>query len=1018
MHENSSKQTASIFAQAEEIAAQRHIPSATYRLQFRPDFTFRDAQALVPYLHNLGTGDCYASPLLNPRSGSSHGYDICDHSQFNPALGGAEDFEAFSTELRKRNMGLILDVVPNHMGIGDAGNAWWMDVLENGPSSVYATYFDIDWHPVKIELHDKVLLPMLEDQYGRVLENGKFRLAHENGAFFIYYCDVKLPVAPRTYSSILKHQLGTLVQALGEENEHVRELQSILTALSYLPERTESEPEKVAERNREKEIIKGRIAALYRACAYVRAAIDMAVQTFNGTVGDARSFDLLDRLIDEQAYRPAFWRVAAEEINYRRFFDINELAAIHMELPEVFEASHRLILRLLTEGKATGMRIDHPDGLWNPQRYFQLLQESYLLHKLEHRLGSDYSRDELNEAASAWLLRRTGLDGASAPWWPLYVVAEKILSPGENLPDAWPVSGTTGYDFLNAVNGLFVDIRRGKAFDGIYGRFVGEDVSFSGLTNSKKKMIMLVSMVSEINALGHQLERIAEKNRLYRDFTLNSLTFAIREVIAALPVYRTYITGPDNVGQQDQSYIEAAVAEAKKRNPRTAGAIFDFIRDSLLLRNLESFSEIDQKALVDLVMKFQQITGPVTAKGVEDTTFYTYNRLVSLNEVGGHPERFGVSVAEFHRQNAERQRHWPHAMLATSTHDTKRSEDVRARIDVLSEIPDEWKSALIRWSRMNHPKKVMVEGENAPDRNDEYLLYQTLLGTWPDGPLPPEEFASFRERIAAYMHKATKEAKVHTSWVNPNEQYDRAVQDFVQRLLPDKSDDPFIDDLLALQRRVAYYGRYNALSQTLLKLASPGVPDIYQGTELWDYSLVDPDNRRPVDYPRRQSLLADLQRSLHRDRDGRLRLKLARELVNTIEDGRIKLYLIYIALNYRREHHDLLSEGRYIPLSVRGEARDHVCSFARALGEKAVLVVAPRLVVGLTAGIEQPPLGQKVWKGTRLALPHDQIGWRYRNLFTGEHLSVDDLDKVAGAPGLPMASVCSHFPLALLERIA
>ncbi|MBI4318460.1 MAG: malto-oligosyltrehalose synthase [Chloroflexi bacterium] len=995
---------------AAEISGQKRVPSAIYRLQFSPGFTFRDARFLVPYLHELGISDCYASPLLKPCSGSSHGYDICDHSRFNPALGGPDDFEAFSAELRERNMGLVLDVVPNHMGIGDTSNIWWMDVLENGPSSVYSCYFDIDWRPVKAELHNKVLLPTLDDQYGRVLESGKFRLAHEDGAFFIHYHNVKLPVAPRTYSRILTHQLGTLVQALGEENEHVRELRSILTALSYLPLQTESDPERIAERNREKEVIKARIAAVYRASAYVRAAIDMAVQSFNGTVGDARSFDLLDKLIDEQAYRPAFWRVAAEEINYRRFFDINELAAIHMELPEVFEASHRLVLRLLTEGKATGLRIDHPDGLWNPRLYFHLLQESYLLHKLQDRLGQEYSRNELEEATSAWFQQSTGDNRSSALHWPLYVVVEKILSSGELLAEDWPVCGTTGYDFLNAVNGLFVDTRNGKAFDSIYGRFVGEEVSFSSLTNSTKKMIMLVSMVSEINALGHQLERIAEKNRLYRDFTLNSLTFAIREVIAALPVYRTYVTGPDCVRREDRISIEVAVAEAKKRNPRTAEAIFDFVRDSLLLRNLNDFSEEDQHALIDLVMKFQQITGSVMAKGVEDTSFYVYNRLVSLNEVGGHPERFGIPVPAFHKQNVERQRRWPQSLLATSTHDTKRSEDVRARINVLSEMPDEWRAALLRWSRINDPKKVVVDDELAPDRNDEYLLYQTLLGTWPDGPLSLGEFARFRERIAAYMHKATKEAKVHTSWVNPNEAYDTAVQDFVHRLLKCEKDDPFVDDLVSFQRRVAYFGWYNALAQTLLKLTSPGVPDIYQGTELWDYGLVDPDNRRPVDYERRRSLLAELRERI--DRGGLVQL--AGELLDSGHDGRIKLYLMYRTLNFRRAHEQLFSAGDYLPLDARGERRRHVCSFVRTRGEEATLIVVPRLVVSLMEGKERPPLGSQVWGDTRLVLPSDKIGQEYRDILTEEDLVVDEL---RGTPSLPLSLVCAHFPLALLERV-
>lgn len=1017
MKDNLIRMAPNVAAVAEEVAALRRVPLATYRLQLNRDFTFRDAHALVSYLHDLGISDLYTSPFLKARSDSSHGYDVCDHSQLNPALGTEEDFEALTTELRDRGMGLILDMVPNHMGIGDESNSWWMDVLENGPSSVYARYFDVDWHPVRPELHNKVLLPILEDQYGKVLESGKFRLSYEDGAFFIHYYQNKLPVAPRSYSSILGCQLDTLVQALGEENEHVRELRSILTAISYLPERTELAPEKIEERNREKEVIKRRIAALYQASAYVRAAIDTAVQTLNGRPGDPRSFDMLDELLDDQAYRPAFWRVAAEEINYRRFFDINDLAAIRMELPDVFQDTHQAVLGWLAEGKITGLRIDHIDGLWNPRSYLRQLQESYLLRRVLARLGPEYSSSELEQAVSAWLSERSERAGGQVPPWPLYVLVEKILSRDESLPEDWAVDGTTGYDFLAAANGVFVDVASQKAFDRIYSRFAGSVVDFRNLTNATKKMIMLVSLSSEVYALAHQLERIAEKNRLYRDFTLNSLTFALREIIAALPVYRTYITGPEDITRQDQMHIEAAAEEAKKRNPRTAATLFDFVRDTLLLRNIQDFREEDRKALVDLVMKFQQVTGPVMAKGVEDTAFYVYNRLTSLNEVGGEPEQFGITVAEFHRRNAERLQRWPNSLLASSSHDTKRSEDVRARIDVLSEIPEEWEGALLRWSRLNAPKKTSLNGELAPDRNDEYLLYQTLLGSWPEGPMSPEGFAAYRDRIVGYMQKATKEAKVHTSWVNPNEQYDMAVRDFVCRLLDVSQDDPFIGDLQALQRRVAYFGRFNSLSQQLLKLTSPGVPDIYQGTEVWDYSLVDPDNRRPVDYQRRRTLLAELKDQV--TRAGEDRSALARELLDACQDGRIKLYVTYRTLDFRRAHPELFSAGSYLPLSARGEKREHICTFARSLEEETALVIVPRLVVRLTEGIERPPLGEEVWKDTWLTLPHGARGGahtlpRYRNLFTGQVLVAGRRDRTLG---VSLAEVFRDFPVALLERV-
>jgi (1->4)-alpha-D-glucan 1-alpha-D-glucosylmutase len=1000
-------------------STRRRIPRATYRLQFSPAFTFTDAQALLDYLDDLGISDCYASPIFQACTGSTHGYDICDHSKISQVLGGEVAFDGFAAALQARSMGLILDVVPNHMGINDPCNTWWMDVLENGPGSLYASYFDIDWHPVRPELENKVLLPILEDQYGDVLEAGKLQLAYTDGSFVICYYATRLPVAPRTYRYILEHLLAALIEILGEDHEHIQELQSILTAIHYLPPRTVLPADKRTERNREKEIIKRRLAALEQASSEVRAAIDTTLHEFNGDIRDPSSFDLLDKLINEQAYRPAFWRVAAEEINYRRFFDINELAAIRVELPEVFQATHALALHLLAEGKLTGLRIDHPDGLWDPPRYFRQLQKSFA-ELIDQRPATNDAKQQRGLPKS--LVR----DPASNRL--LYVVVEKILSEGEMLPHTWDVDGTTGYDFLNAVNRLFVQGDNAAVFQTLYSHFIGREANFRQLANSTKKMIMLVSLASEISELSQQLERIAERNRRYRDFTLGSLTFAIREVIACLPIYRTYMTGPATVTQRDQAAIEAAVAEAKKHNTRTAAAIFDFIRDTLLFRNVQRFTSEDAERLTDFVMKFQQLSGPVMAKGVEDTAFYSYNRLISLNEVGGHPEQFGGSVADFHLSNIERRMHWPHAMLAGSTHDTKRSEDVRARINVLSEIPDAWLASLAHWSEYNAGKKTLVDGEAAPDRNDEYLLYQTLLGAWPLEPTesarlresdkamgqdsPTRPSPEFIERIATYMHKATKEAKVHTSWVNPNAAYDAAVRNFVLGVLGESGDNLFPEKLLPVARRVAWYGQFNALAQVLLKLTSPGVPDIYQGNELWDFSLVDPDNRRPIDFEHRHMLLTDLKQQIEQA-EGDL-VPLAQDLMNTSRDGRIKLYLTERLLNFRRAHANLFAYGSYVPLEAHGIKREHVCAFTRVLEREAILVVGPRLVVGLTDRIEQPPIGAHVWRGTWLALPREQTSWRYRNLLTGEALSSGWRD---ATPGLPMAAVCCHFPVAILARI-
>jgi (1->4)-alpha-D-glucan 1-alpha-D-glucosylmutase len=995
----------SVPAVVEEIFATRRLPVATYRLQLNKTFTFNDARAIVPYLHELGICDAYASPIQRARPGSMHGYDITDHSQINPELGTEADFNEFSRQLREYRMGLILDVVPNHMGIGDPSNLWWNDVLENGPSSLYASHFDIDWQPVNPGLENKVLLPVLEDQYGRVLEEAKLKLGYDNGSFFLSYYSTRLPLAPRTYANILSNRLDALKESLGAENESVQELQSILTALGHLPPRTEQLPEKIAERNREKEVIKRRIAALYSGSAEIRAAVDESVQDFNGESDEPRSFDHLDALLDAQAYRPAYWRVATEEINYRRFFDINELAAIRVELPEVFQAAHAVPMRLLAESKATGLRIDHPDGLWNPTDYFRQLQDMYVRTRVRARLAKHRSVENIDaEIATATEAARAE---RGEHYWPLYVVAEKILLEDEPLPRDWAVFGTVGYDFLTAVLGIFIDISQRERFDQIYVRIVGSPPDFEQLVNSTKKMVMLISLASEINALSHQLDRVSEKNRRYRDFTLNSLTHAVREIIAALPVYRTYITGPESVSLRDRRFIESAVAEAKRQNPRTAESIFNFIQDTLLLTNINDFAEEDQPRLIHWVMKFQQITGPVTAKAVEDTSFYSYNRLVALNEVGGSPERFGLSIEAFHKLNLERQEHWPHEMLGTSTHDTKRSEDVRARLAVLSELPDEWESAVLRWLEMNAGKHADADGNPAPDRNDEYLLYQTLIGAWPEQPCAADEFARFRDRVIQYMQKATKEAKVHTSWINPNDAYDNAVKEFITRLLPENADDAFRKDASAFARRVSYFGHFNSLSQTLLKLTCPGVPDIYQGTELWDYSLVDPDNRRPVDYELRRRVLAELQeRARHGLTD------LAKHLVESAGDGRVKLFLMHRALDFRRAHRALLAEGQYVPLEATGPKAWHVFAFARIWKEQAVVVVVPRLIAGLLNRQERPPLGADLWQDTRLVLPETHVGRKFRNLFTGEIVTACTQGT---NPCLSVAQVFESFPAGILE---
>ncbi len=979
-----------------------HIPRATYRLQLNADLTFFDVATLVPYFAELGISDLYFSPILTPRAGSRHGYDITDHSRLNPELGGEEGFARLAATLREHQLGLILDVVPNHMGIGDLRNAWWRDVLENGPSSVYAPYFDIDWDPVPPELYGKVLLPVLGDQYGVILERGELQLRYDDdGGFSLAYWEHRFPLNPRSYADILSHRLDDLLAELGPDHPDAIELQSIITAIGYLPGRQETAPERVIERNREKEVIKRRIATLVAASEPVRRMIERALAEYNGNPADPKSFDLLDALIARQSYRLAFWRVATEEINYRRFFDINELAAIRVELPEVLQATHDLILRLLAEGIATGARIDHPDGLWHPAAYFRQLQESYLRYVAAFRFGGSAPPD-LDEQIQQ---RLAAAEQKRQPW-PLYVVAEKILSHGESLPHDWAVAGTTGYDFLNQIGGVLIDRSNQRALNHLYTQFTGPQLAFPNLVNSKKKEIMLVALASEVNTLSHLLDRLAERSRRYRDFTLNSLTFAIREVIAGMPVYRTYISQNGDISERDAQAIRHAAREAKRRNPRTAVQIFDFLEDTLLLRNLDHFAPEVRDEVVRFVMKFQQLSGPVMAKGVEDTAFYVYNRLVALNEVGGHPELFGGTVDELHEAARERLQHWPHSMVTTSTHDTKRSEDVRARISVLSELPDEWRQRVVRWSRLNAAKRSRSEGGMAPSRNDEYLLYQTLVGAW-EG---MEHLPDFTQRIAAYMEKATREAKVNTSWINPNAEYDVAVQRFVTGILDPRRSRRFLESLAAFASRVAFFGRFNSLTQTLVRLTTPGVPDLYQGCELWDFSLVDPDNRRPVDFQRRSALLAELRAQ----RAARGAMALATELLQTAADGRIKLYTIFTALELRRARPELFSAGEYLALAPVGKAAGHVIAFARRHPQAGEAVtVAPRLTARLSGGREIPPLGA-LWDDTWLPLPGVAPGTRYHHLFTGACLTVTEHH--AGA-GLALAELLRDWPLALLVRV-
>jgi (1->4)-alpha-D-glucan 1-alpha-D-glucosylmutase len=948
------------------------VPTATYRLQFHAGFTFDDATAIVDYLHALGISHAYASSYLAAVPGSLHGYDVADPTRLNPEVGTPEAYGRWVAALRARGMAHIIDLVPNHMGIAKSANPWWQDVLENGPSSLHARVFDIDWHPLKPELEYKVLIPILGDSYGAVLERQEIELRHAEGVFSLHYFETTLPVAPRSYARILEVEVDALVQRLGEGSLEAAEYLSILTAIRRLPDRADLRPESRIERAREKEVVKRRLGALTRESAAVREHVGRAVALFNGTKGDPQSFDRLDDLLNHQAYRLAHWRVAAEEINYRRFFDINELAAIRMEDPAVFDQVHAFVFSLLRDGCLDGFRIDHVDGLYDPADYLERL-----------RARAREVRPDL-----------------FTPERPLFVVVEKILGIDEVLPD-WPTQGTTGYDFLIQVNGLFIDERNEKPFNAVWENFARMRTPFREIAYRSKQLILRLSMASELNVLAHALNLFSERSRYYRDFTLNSLTQAMREIIACFPVYRTYVNWrEEGVRPRDRRYIEHAVAEAKRRNPGRPRAVFNFVRD-LLLKQADYIPAGEQDAYRRFVGKFQQVTSPVTAKGIEDTALYNYNRLVSLNEVGGEPDHFGVAPGSLHDWLRARAASWPQALSATSTHDTKRSEDVRARLNALSELPGAWKQAIAGWARANRRGRSTLDGQSYPSRNEEYLLYQTLVGTWPFEPMDEEGERRYRERIVAYMHKAMREAKVVTSWINPSEAHEEAMTRFVEAVLSPENT-AFRDDFTAFARRIARHGLWTSLSQVALKIGAPGVPDFYQGAELWDFSLVDPDNRRPVDYGRRARLLDELRRGDEAEGRG----PMLDRLMAAPCDDRLKLLVTTALLHERREHRAVFEVGAYEPLAFDGPRRDHAFGFARRHDGREVLVIVPRLVAGLLPEADVPPLGERVWGDTRLVLPAGGPP-RYRHALSGERLAAAD-------GGLRLAQVFAHAPVAFL----
>jgi len=954
----------------------RHFPVATYRLQFHAGFTFADAKRLVPYLEALGISHVYASPIWRANPGSLHGYDVIDHATLNPELGTMQEFEELVHALKERQMGLIVDIVPNHMHVAN-DNDWWFDVLENGPSSPHAAYFDIDWMPPRGELVNKVLLPVLDEQFGDALEAQKIKVCYQEGSFRIALSHVQLPTDPASWSLILepiaREMAKEMARESSEEDPDLMELQSIITQTTHLPSTITLDEEKIAERQREKEVIKRRLQTLFEKSELLQRACQTVLGFLNGKKQTPRSFDSLESFLKEQPYRLSYWQVASDEINYRRFFDVSSLAGIRTEKKDVFDAIHALVFDFVEKGYVDGLRLDHIDGLLNPEKYLRDLQEVCC-----GKNSDELTRNEL-----------------------FYVVGEKILTGNEKLRKEWPFHGSVGYEILQHLQSLFVVSSHKKVFAKLYASFTEIDIKPQELIFLSKKEILLLSLSSELHVLARYLDRISQQHRSSRDFTIEGLRSALRDTIASFPVYRSYIDAPnEKIEDEDRQYVVTAIQRAKRVNPATASSIFDFLQSVLLLKYPPGITEEQKIERQEFVMRFQQLTSPVMAKGVEDTAFYRYYPLACLNEVGCDLTSFGTTLDAFHEKNIERLESWPYALSATSTHDTKRSEDVRMRLAVLSEIPDEWQNALFRWSCLTDDDKAKAQDEVIPDANEEYLLYQTLIGTWPIHPLDEEKHAVYIRRIQAYMEKALKEAKVRTSWINPNPDYDEMVAAFIQKILRE-GDNPFREDFEAFVAKCTLSGMLNSLNQTLLKITLPGTPDIYQGNELFDFSLVDPDNRRDVCYAERQKLLDEIGQS-----DCRID-----EMLKNPYDSKIKLFVTKCALQFRKKEKKLFSEGSYVPLQVKGPMSEHIISFARVYKSTCCIVVSSRFFSSLV-GSRDIVIDPKHWQDMHLLLPENVAKSSFVDRFTNKRVQPDVVD---GTFCLDLHELLQPLPFALLD---
>lgn len=945
------------------------IPSATYRLQFNRNFRFADATQILDSLHELGITHIYASPILGSRRGSEHGYDATDPTRIDPDLGSEEDFFAFQDELRKRGMGIVLDIVPNHMA-ASSENPWWMDVLENGSGSVYASYFDIDWHPGPRSLDGKILLPVLGQPFGEILDSGELQLVLRRNKFFIQYHESLFPLSPKSYRHVLIHRIDKLKESLPESSPAYGEYVGILDSLAGLFRSESNVTESPADKRLKFEGIRGRLGQVVQTSDEIGKFLQTNMDEFNGTPGDPASYRLLEALLSEQYYKLAHWQNVNESINYRRFFTITDLIGVRVEDPAVFEATHYMILRIAARHDSVGLRIDHVDGLRDPEGYLQKLRDKLRENRQQERKTNSF------------------------------LLVEKILSPNEQLPESWPVDGTTGYDFLNFVNGIFVYRGNAAALEQIYGRFVGKEWSFEEVALEKKRLVMNGILGVEMRALGRQLAELAGDDRYARELSRPDLFSALMETTACLTVYRTYA---HNLGLQenDRLILERAIEKARASKPHLAPAGFDFLRDVLLLEAPPHVLPRQREARLAFVMRWQQFTSPIMAKGVEDTALYVYYPLLSLNEVGGSARPSAAPAKEeFFHFLKQRQQRWPHGMNATTTHDTKRSEDVRARISVLSEIPEQWEAHLNRWAELNAVHKTDVGGQNAPDANEEYYLYQTLLGTYPANGNPPD---SLLQRLQDHVVKATREASVHTRWTRPNIKHEQALSKFVESVLDSHRNQAFVADFRDLHELVSFFGMINSLSQALLKITCPGVPDFYQGSEFWDLRLVDPDNRRPIDFACWTDPLNQLEQEERRDP-----VEIATELLAHWPDGQVKLWLTYKALQFRADHLDLFGEGEFEPLRTSGLRADRTICFLRRHGDDFALVIVPCWLAQAQCRPGTIP-SPEFWGDTAILLPALPLAWR--SVLTSERVGCTGSNDGAH---LKVGEVLRYFPVGLL----